>query len=311
MKFLRGFVFCVLAFVVVSVLGMAIAGFMGAGEGQGLAAGGIVVGYGLMAGVLGLGTALFALSVLDRKWVIRLNVLLLVIVLIMAALLTYRVVSLNKQNNETGQNAPAVPVHPAAWPLHRGDEAAIGLGFFNPNFYEHKKLYLYPEPTHGKSIDDHHPYDSLVFVHSEMDAHTLAYAPPYLQPAHMKMDYGVLLFRVRRIAKDHFEIVVNETTGRTAIIDRFTGAMIHWSDFLLGVPSVEFLAGMEQAFRVKPLDHASVILPSTEYTFMRPESVQGFWLEVSLLDDRHKANERAWIQWRDEYQLLIKYSLFS
>jgi hypothetical protein len=291
---------------------MIVAGILGAGEGQGLAAGGIVVGYGFIAGVLGLILAIIFVGMLERQWIIRLNIVFGVLLLIAAAALIYRIVTLNKAENDNQlPDKELTPTKPMSLYEMRGDEGDIGLGFYTPDFYEHKVIYFYPEPTKGKSLYEHQAYDSLVFGHSEMDTYEISYAPPYLVPAHLKMDYELILFRVKRISKEYFEIVVNETTGRTAFIDRFKGGMIHWPEFLVTLPSVEFPDGMIQPYRVKPLDHASEVKTEKVYPMMRPESVRGYWLEVSLLNENYRAEDRVWIKWRDRYQLLIEYSLLS
>lgn len=56
-----------------SIIGMMVAGISGAAEGQGLAAGGIVVGYGLMAGLVLCLLSVGCAPLLGRKWVRWLN----------------------------------------------------------------------------------------------------------------------------------------------------------------------------------------------------------------------------------------------
>lgn len=312
MRFLRGFVFCLLVFLVFWIVGMAVSGLIGAGDNQGLAGGAIIVGYGFIVGCVGLILALSLLNLVKREIIVKLNYTLSVVLLILAGLLTYRF--LRQKNKEKQEEQNPIPSQPAA--IHsragwRGDESALGVGFYSPDFYSQKTFYFYPEPTAGKALDEHQAYDSLVFVHSEIDFFKISYAPPSLVPAHLKMDYELLFFRVKRMAKDYLEIVVNETTGRTTIVDRLTGKITFWPDFILNTNTVEFPDGMEQAYKIKPLAHASDLKTEKVYPYMRPESVSGFWLEVSLLNEKYQAEGRAWIKWRDEYQLLVNYSLLS
>jgi hypothetical protein len=309
MRFLRGFLFCLLVFLVFTILGATGAKLAGAADGQGLASGAIVIGYGIFAGIIATLLALFLLWYFEARLVIRLNIIFGVILFIMAIILTYRIIQVQK-TREIEENTPtSKPVHQ----IHpeRGDEAALGLGFFKPDFYQIQVLQFYPEPEEGKVLTEHQPYDSVVFVHTEMDQYTIAQAPPYLLPAHLKLDYDLLYFRVKRLSREYLEIVVNERTGRTAIVDRFSGEVIFWPDFLLSAANIKIPTHITPDFRIKPLEHASVVSVEQLPTFLRPESVKGFWLEVSLLDERLKSQGRAWIKWRDEYELLIQYSLLS
>ncbi|WP_149276480.1 hypothetical protein [Pareuzebyella sediminis] len=54
-------------------IGLSLAGFVGAGKGQGLAAGAIVLGYGVIGAAIGIVIALLLTSHLSRKTLIRLN----------------------------------------------------------------------------------------------------------------------------------------------------------------------------------------------------------------------------------------------
>jgi len=312
MRFLRGFVFCLLVFVVFWVVGMIVSGLIGAGDNQGLAGGAIIVGYGFIAGCAGVILALVLLNTLKRDIIVKLNIGFSVVLVILAGILTYRF--LNQKNEHKQDKQIPVPTKPTAMharDVWRGDESALGVGFFSPDFYSQKTFYFHPEPTPGRPLDNHQAYDSLVFYQSEIDFFQISYAPPYLVPAHLKMDYDLIYFRVKRMARNYLEIVVNETTGRTTIVDRFSGEMVFWPDFILKANTVEFPDGMVQAYKIKPLDHASALKTEKVYPFMRPESISGFWLEVSLLNQEFQPEGRAWIKWRDEYQLLVNYSLLS
>lgn len=318
MQFLRGFLFCLLSFVAFFFMGGYISKLLGAAEGQGLASGAIVFMYGLVAGLVGIVAAVIVLRHASASLVTKLNVGLSLLALVLLFFINQRMrerqeeEQLRQENKET---KPLVPVPSAvnymeqAQPKISGE--ALGLGSFSPDFYGRRVLYFYPFPEKGKSLTDHQPYDSLVFAQTEMDHFEISHAPPYLVPMHLKLDYDMLHFRVKRMAKDHLEIVVNEKTGRSAIVDKFSGKLTFWPEFILSAHAVALKESFHQPFRVKPMAHASAITFEQPYSQLRPESVEGHWLEVTLLGDKLQEHGRAWIQWRDEQQLLIDYALLS
>ena len=74
------FLFYVLAFIFSFFVGIMVARVVGAGKGQMLAAGAIVLGYGVVGALLGLALALFITNKTDRKFVIAGNITLAILI---------------------------------------------------------------------------------------------------------------------------------------------------------------------------------------------------------------------------------------
>jgi hypothetical protein len=313
MQFLRGFLLCLLTFVLVTVLGIIVAGRAGAGEGQQLAAAAIVIGYGIMAGFAGVLVALLLLRRFSAKTVMRVNLIGTVLLIFLSVFVTYRY--LDRDEAESQPIQPAKPSTRAPAPAQvsfiQSSDSEMGLGYFTPDFYQGGTMYLYGKPTPGKSVVNQLPWDSVVFAVSDMHQYQITYAPPFLNPSHLKMDYEILYFKILSEGHDYVEVLMNDETGRAAYIDKYRGKVIYWPSFILSVNTVELKSEFPQPYRVKPLDHAGELSVDKPYIFLRPESVKGFWLEVSLLNDDFKAEGRAWIRWRDEHNLLVDYSLLS
>lgn len=315
-RFLSGFIFCVMAFVVFTVIGMFISGLSGAGDGQGLAAGAIVVGYGMMVGVGGIAVAIIILKTFSWDVIKKINLILGVVMLLLAAALYYRI---NTQiEEEKKEPKPRDVTAPAEDAIMVPTTSALGaenpemsMGFFAPDFYQGGTLYFYGKPTQGKSVTEQVPWDSIVFKVSDMHQYEITYAPPFLNPSHLKLDYELLYFSLRSEGRDYAEIVLNEADGRTAYVDKFKGRIIYWPAFILSVNTVELKTDFPQPFKVKPLKHAGEVVLEKKYRFLRPDRVQGYWLEVSLLNDGFKSEGRAWIKWRNEDELLVTYNLLS
>jgi hypothetical protein len=316
LRFLSGFIFCLMAFVVFMVIGMFISGLSGAGDGQGLAAGAIVVGYGMMVGLGGILLAIILLKKLSWEVIKKINIGLGVLMLVIAAALYYRISTqieeLKEETLPKEVTAPAADAVMTPTTFYTGEASPeMSMGFFAPDFYKEGTFYFYGKPTHGKSVTDQVAWDSIVFQHSDMHQYEIAYAPPFLNPSHLKLDYELLYFSLRSEGRDYAEIVLNEADGRTAYIDKFKGKIVYWEPFILSVHSVELKKEFPQEYKVKPLDHASTIAVEKKYNLLRPETVQGYWLEVTLLGEDFNDEGRAWIKWRDEHRLLVKYSLLS
>lgn len=305
-----------MAFVVFTVIGMFISGLSGAGDGQGLAASAIVVGYGMMVGLGGILVAIILLKKLSWEVIKKINIGLGILMLVIAAALYYRISTQMEELKE--ESAPREPTAPSAdavmVPTNSISGAAnqeMSMGFFAPDFYKGGTLYFYGKPIPGKSVTDQVPWDSLVFKVSDMHQYEITYAPPFLDPSHLKLDYEILYFSLRSEGHDYAEIVLNDTKGRTAYVDKFKGRIMYWEPFILSVQSVELKKEYPQDYKVKPLDHAGSLTLEKKYDLLRPEAVKGYWLEVTLIGEDFNDEGRAWIKWRDEHQLLVKYSLLS
>ncbi|WP_373514424.1 hypothetical protein [Persicitalea sp.] len=137
----------------------------------------------------------------------------------------------------------------------------------------------------------------------------ISYAPPWLVPNHLKLDYDVLYFRVKSVGNYFVEVVVNTDTQQRAYVDREAGKVVYWPEFLLSIHSVEYLEGMDQDVYIKPLTHAGKV--NKTYVFLRPIHIQDDWMRVELLNDDLKSTRQGWIRWRADGRLLISYSLLS
>jgi len=282
---------------------------MGAGENQGLAGGAIVLGYGLMGALALTFTAGLLIMNLETKKVVRLNKIGALLILLFAIYVVIRLVFFT-ETQPPASPQKLKPTQPAsdAVSYFDSEDAHMGLGFFSPKIHSLKPLYFYGNLTPGKELYEHTPWDSLTFVQKEMDQFKISYAPPIINPAHMKMDYEILLFRVVRLGKHFAEIKLSEHTGQTAIVDLHSGNLILWPEFLVNVYSLEV---DNPDIRIKPLDHASGLTIPKTTSFYNPVSIKNNWIEVSCTDHNLREVGRGWIKWRDGNRLLVRYSLLS
>ena len=311
----------VLTILVFLIGGSIVAALTGAGKNQGLAGGAIVLFYGVISAFIALIISLFIAYKANDKTIVAINKTLGVICLIIVSYIVYKQITVDdKKENPVKEVKPHKPTAPAAilfktisyeeYELpQQNSESPMGMGFFKPNFYEHPVLYFYGNLNLEKPVNDHPSYDSITFKRNEYDQFEIATAPPWLVPQHLKLDYGILYFKVQSVSRDFIEITVNAKSNRTTYVDRNAGKILYWPEFLLGIHSVEFIPGMEQTVRVKPLDFAGEVI--TPFQFMRPMVIQGNWMLVELKDGNFKKIGEGWIRWRNNEQLLIKYSLLS
>ncbi|KAA3661344.1 MAG: hypothetical protein DWQ10_04710 [Calditrichaeota bacterium] len=283
-----------LTILVFFFLGLLYAGLVDAGKGQGLAAGAIVLGYGVFAAFYALLAAIFAAYALRETKVKLLNKILGIALIVVFAIVVLRIVT----KAASAANAPPV----------QQTQKLMGLGMVKPHFFENRCLYFYGQPNLQKSVSDHVPGDSLVFKKTE-HGFAISYAPPWFAPAHMKMDYETLFLRMLSIHRDFVEVVVNEYTGQKAYLDRRKVNVTFWPNFLLSVNSVKPLDPQNNPVRIKPLAHASLV--TSAYTFLKPVQVAHQWIKVALLDDKLKSAGTGWIMWQKDGELLIAYSLLS
>lgn len=296
--------------------GVYYAGITGAAEGQGLAGGAIVLGYGVIAAFIALLVSFIIAYYTEREVIVRMNQILGIILLIFIAITAFRIIARERSqaaSEPSSQltNPKPVPttVAPAVDIPVQEEGPELGLGFFSPDFYNESIIYFYGNPNFEKAVSDHTPSDSIKF--RELDGHRfdISYAPPWLVPEHMKMDYEILHFRIKSINQDFVEIIVNKTNQRNAYVDRHAGRVTYWPDFLLNVHSVEFPQNQVQTVRIKPLNYAGQV--NSDFVFMRPLRIQDDWMEVELQDQNFQKVGEGWIQWKNENELLIEYSLLS
>lgn len=316
------FLFYFLAIICCFFSGLTYAGIVEAGKHQGLAGGAIVFGYGVVGAFLGLLIALFVAYKTNRKIIFWLNIILAVAIACfygyyhLKYLERKKTKALEKQKKEL----PAKPVTPEAEPTAMVFKKPLskpvnneirndGLGMFVPNFGEQHVLYFYGNPHLNKAILEHTPYDSITFKKSEYGGYDIATAPPWLVPDHLKLDYDMLYFKVQSITQEFVEVTVNTVSNQTSFVNKYSGKIIFWPEFLLGVHSVEFPNPETQSIYTKPLPHASNVTMS--YSFMRPLQIANEWMFVELQDDNFNLVGKGWIKWIKDGKLLIRYSLLS
>ncbi len=306
------FLLYVLSFIVFFFIGATFASISGAAKNQGLASGAIAVGYALMFSMVAVAVALFIAWKMERKIIARIN---WVLTVLLTALIAYTYYNVQKRNAERAamsraneKNAP-VTVHFASLQSPQEAEPTIGLGFFKPHFSETPVLYFYGNLNYEKPIHDHPRMDSAVFTRTEHGSFDIAAAPPWLVPAHLKLDYDILYFRIVSVGRDFAEVIVNERTQQSAYVNRYAGTILYWHDFFLNVFSVEFPEGKQQPIRIKPLTHASEVKAS--YEFLNPLEIQDEWMRVQLMNENATSVGTGWLQWRSGNKLLIEYSLLS
>lgn len=302
-------------------VGAAYAGLTNAAKGQGLAGGAIVVGYGFMFALTAFIASILGAYYLKDRTIVITNRIMAILLIISIGILTYRFMAREKTENLEKEyphhNQPSTNAEMGSnviyaslfHPTQKVKSSPLGLGFFKPSFYKDTVLYFYGNPNWEKSLQEHTPTDSMSFVKTEYGNFDISYAPPWLVPDHLKMDYDILYFRIQAISSDFIEITVNIIDQRSIYVNRFDGDIIFWPEFLLSVNSVEFIDGKEQLIRIKPLEYAGEVF--TKYNFMQPLIIKGDWMMVRLVGDNYKTVGNGWIQWKKDDTLLITYSLLS
>jgi len=287
---------------------------------QGLAGGAIVLFHGVIPAFFAFIISLSVTYKVNHNTVVVINKILGIICLVIASYFVYKNITADRKETPVKKEYPTKPTAPAAIlfnniskiviePPQQSSETPMGMGFFKPNFYEHPVLYFYGNLNLEKPVYDHPPYDSITFKRNKYDEFEIATDPPWLVPHHLKLDYGILYFKIQGVSRDFIEITVNSKSNRTTYVDRNDGNILYWPEFLLGVFSVEFIPGKEQKVKIKPLDFAGEEI--TSFHFMRPIVIKGNWMMVELQDGNFKKVGDGWIRWRDNEQLLITYSFLS
>ena len=81
------------------------------------------------------------------------------------------------------------------------------VGFFSPNYFEYPTLYFYGNVKLEKGLTEHILVDSVVFTKDQHNNPTTSYAPPWLYPQHLKLDYGIIIFKVLGLGHDFATII--------------------------------------------------------------------------------------------------------
>ncbi len=296
----------------------------GVADNQGLAGGAIVLGWGVLFGGIAFLASFFIVRVIRTKNIVLLNILLFVLLLlsILLTYLNYQARQALKDNPEENQEQPELkPVTPTTMFLTKSNfdktiakvestsDNEMGLGFFTPNYYEFPVLYFYGGVNLEKSINDHSPQDSVVFTQQEGYKLSTSYAPPWLFPEHLKLDYELMAFKVLGLGNDFLKVEVNKVTGQIAYLDKTKGTYKTWPEFLRTKASLEPIEKENQTVHIKPLKHASKV--QVDFKWMQPLLIERTWMYVKLLDEHHKEQGRGWVQWRNDERLLVRYSLFG
>ena len=308
-----------LVIIVFFFLGVTYAGITDAGKNQGLAGGAIVLGYGVISSFFALLMAFFIAFKSSKKTIVVLNKVFGLMIVGFIVFFTWRYYTIIKPKRELQQQElPAQPkqtssiTKPMAMLIKAGKKeqhSTIGLGMFSPNISKNEVLYFYGNLNLEKSIMEHSATDSITFKKNKYGSYDIATAPPWLVPDHLKLDNDMLYFKTVSITADFIEVIVNTTTNQTAFVDKRSGTLQYWPEFLLGVNSVEFINVNSQKIFVKPLDHAGIV--NSNFSFMKPLKIKQNWMYVLLLNDSFKETGKGWIKWQEKDKLLITYNLLS
>ena len=298
------------------IIGLFYAGYTEAGSGQGLAGGAIVLGYGVLFGGIAFIASFFIARYLKISKIKIMNWVLLVFILVSYGYVTYK---FQRNKNPKEEHTPE-----QKQPTTRADNALsatanlkmelevgartteLGLGFFKPNFFEHPTLYFYGPITHGKSVDQHTPQDSIALNRDRFGDFSLVSAPPWLWPEAMNQPFGIFYFKVIGIGRDFISAEGNSSTGQKVLLDKRQGQLYFWPEFLHSANSITFVKGKEQLPKIKPLDNAITI--GTPFMYMRVLEVKREWLLVSLEDNNRKDVAKGWIRWIKDGALLIDFT---
>lgn len=188
-------------------------------------------------------------------------------------------------------------------------QCELGEGFFSPNTTEAETLYLYDIPN-SRAGSQERPTDSITFIKQYANhVDGIGYAPQNFAPFHEKLDYGNFIIRVKRLGRDHHEIVINEETGKTAYVSAWQGNFMTWGEFFLNCHSVEFIDKNQKVFDKPMIKSAGRVVSPT---YFRARYIMGAWMEVEILgDDYNTVKGKGWIRWKKDGKLLITYNLFS
>ena len=301
-----------ISFVTFFLVGASVAGVLGLAEGQGLAGGAIILGYGLFGSVTAVVIAIFMVNLCSNKVIVWTNIALTCVaaILVIYFTLNYQKRERERESNQEPKQSTTAPANSISLEIPLDAAAADqGLGMFEPIKADNSVLYFYSNPNMDKAIIEHPIIDSLKFEVQEGGRFDVAFAPPWLMPEHLKLDYDVIYFKVISITDQFVEVEVNTQTGQTLFVDKYAGDVLLWPVFLLNMHTIEFLDSADQRVLIKPLDHASEVIIS--YEFMKPIRISNQWAEVDLLNNDFRSVGRGWIKWMEAGAIQIGYSLFS
>lgn len=288
----------ILNFLLFFLIGIIYVKITGAAEGQGLAGGAIVLFNGLLFGFLGIVIGIIVVYRFSRAQIARLNKVLAALVVLSYGVVIY---SARLQASENINS-----MHPEVSSYASSQLSSLGL--FKPHIHDIDVLSFYQSPFYDTEDGHIQTIDSVRFANNEYGNRIITYAPPWLAPAHMKLDYDILYFEVVSLGTHYAEIKVNKFTNRSSWISLEDGTYIDWSKFIVSVHSIESNKQDLVVYR-RPFPNSDKI----EHTalMLQPVIVRDRWLKVKLIDDEYNVVDEGWIRWRDENEILIQYNLLS
>lgn len=184
----------------------------------------------------------------------------------------------------------------------------MGIGIASPKFGEIIAFYFYT-PNLEKPVDEHTPSDSVSFKKTEYGKE-ISFAPPWFFPQNMKMDYGILTFKVIALRREWALLEVNKVNGKTAWVNSFDINFIPWEQFLLNVHSVESVDPIKNPPRTRPFDYSDPTQLQGE-VILSPVEIRNEWVKVRIQDNGYNKIGEGWVKWRTIDQLLVRYNLLS
>jgi len=149
--------------------------------------------------------------------------------------------------------------------------------------------------------------DSVVFKRNEFGEFTTSYAPPWLYPEHLKLDYGIMYFKVLGTGFDFLKVEANKSTGQVTYLDKNKGTFLSWPEFLLLNNNLMFNEKSDGKVYSKPTENAGLVpLP---FNFIKPLLIQNEWMYAKFVDENMVENGKGWARWKKGKALLIKYDL--
>ncbi|MBP6310872.1 MAG: hypothetical protein KA408_01280 [Flavobacteriales bacterium] len=314
--------------VCLALLGVFVGGVIGRSavpKSHGLAGAAEVLGYVLVLSIAFIVIGILLVKKFSRRRIVRSLLFVGPLALMLVAYGTWRFMQMKAGQDEQWQNeqerykqlkptAPAVSVmfasQHAPIDVSRSNVAqtgpVLGLGIGSP-ILERGVFHFYNEPDMDQLPATFLALDSLTFAKGEHFTNITS-APPWFLPAHMKLDYDLLLLKVITLARNWVEVEVNMLDGTTRWVDRQELEIVLWPEFISTVGSVEILDPVSNPIRIKPLDHASVLADGAG-ALLNPLAVQGDWLMVGTSELADRIAPTGWIRWRDGERLLVRYNL--
>ncbi|NNE26843.1 MAG: hypothetical protein HKN09_08370 [Saprospiraceae bacterium] len=312
MKRLNKFFFVVGSSITLAVIAMLLSRFF-IPDNVGLAGGAIVMFYGLGGLIFGLALGIILIKKLQYATIKKLNYLFLLVLILVIIRIGY-LISL-----EDKTEAPALPpktsaavsdYSPTNSDIPNPDVTAevkldrnIGIGMAKAIVSTKNTIELY-KGSGGKS------YSKLKF---KMGKHGIEYAnaPKGFNPAHNKLDYNILFFKIVDQTAGFVEAEINKDNNQTAWISKEDIRFLPWSDFLFTVHSIEPTDWENNPIRTRPERSAEPMLDINDSYILQPLKIQSEWIQVRISDQNYNAISTGWFRWKSDKELLLNYSLLS